>query len=95
MTALLFALFAVSFAAPAIAALLVGLTARTQKGGYIALIIVEMIIGFAVIALHKAVYDLHPNWDGDGLAAMPYVFVTLIGTAFAVAQASDFIDMKD
>lgn len=95
MTALLFALFAVSFAAPAIAALLVGLTARTQKGGYIALIIVEMIIGFAMIALHKTIYDQHPDWAGDGVVMAPYLVITIFGSAVAVAMASDFIDKED
>jgi ABC-type transport system involved in cytochrome c biogenesis permease component len=94
MTALFFALFVVSFAAPAVTAVLVGLTARTKNGGYVALTVSMTVIIFAMTALHWAVYDQHPSWSGNGVVLAPYILVSFVGSAVAVAMASDFIDKK-
>lgn len=90
MTALLFALFLVSFAAPAITAGLVALTARTRNTGLITLIIVETIVVTLAIALHCTVYSLYRSWDGGGIIMLAYL-ISGICSGVALALATDKI----
>jgi hypothetical protein len=78
MDSLLFALFMMSFAAPAIVAGAIGITARTKRAGLLALLITEVITIFGVIALQTSVYSLYSGWDGGRAIILFYALLSYI-----------------